>query len=145
MKGSGQIIQRPPGSVGRIEPRWNVMSRASRYLKALLVAMILFAGAPVSASHANAHFGDAKSQIAISSVNSVDTSEQDSDSDGAPLGGIEHHSCYSPCLDAFPHRSSYVTAYLEGTGIRYPLYLDALGPARDPDPLHKPPRFSVSA
>lgn len=61
------------------------MSRASRYLKALLVAMILFAGAPVSASHANAHFGDPKFQIASKSVNSVDTSDQDRDSDGTPL------------------------------------------------------------
>lgn len=143
MKGSGQIIKR--FSCGRIEPHWNVMSRASQYLKALLVAVILFAGAPVSASHANAHFGDPKSHIAINAVNSVDASTDDSDADRSPLGGIEHHSCYSPCIEAFPHRSSYVTAYLEGTGVRYPPYLDALRAARDPDPLHKPPRFSASA
>lgn len=121
------------------------MSRGNLYLKALLVAVILFASAPVSASHANVHFGDPKSQIAINAVNAVDAGTEDSDSEGTPLGGIEHHSCYSPCLEPFPDRSSYVTAYLEGTGVRYPFYLDALGATRAPDPLHKPPRFSASA
>ena len=143
MNGSGHIIDRLSDGA-RCIARWDVSSRASRFVKALLVAVVLFAGAPISASHANAHCGP-KSQIAINAINAIDVSIQGGDTDSTPFGGIEHHFCYSPCLEAFPSRASYVTAYLEGTRVRYPAYFDVLGATRDPDPLRKPPRFSASA
>ncbi|HML29584.1 MAG TPA: hypothetical protein PKE16_12245 [Hyphomicrobium sp.] len=113
-------------------------------MKVLLVAVILFAGGPVLASHTNAHFDHSKSQIAISVTSAADASNHDGNADSDPFGGMEHHFCSNPCLEAFPNRS-YVSAYLEGTRVRYSAYLAVLGATSDPDPLRKPPRLSVGA
>lgn len=142
MNGSGQIIDRL--ATRTRDARLSVLSCANRFVKVFLVAVILFTGGPVCASHANAHLDHSKSQIAATAVSVADTSTHKGDAGSDPFSGMEHHFCYSPCLEACPNRS-YVTAYLEGTRVRYSAYLAVLGATRDPAPLRKPPRLGASA
>lgn len=130
---------------GRIRTGIDVSARSSRALKILLAALMLFAGAPVSALDAETHFSvdGFQSQSAAATVASAD---QTSSGDlSIPMDGLEHHFCGCPCLEAFPTRSCYEAAYLEGAGVRYPAYLDALAPEFQPTPLRKPPRVNVTA
>lgn len=146
MNGSTQDIHRLSRDVRHARARVGMWSRASRFLKALLAALILFAAVPVWASHAKPHFDGQKSHIAMSALNSVDAEAQNSsDADTSPIGGIEDHFCSCPCLHALPARSCYKSAYFAGTRVRYAAYFDTLGASCEPDPLHKPPRFGVSA
>lgn len=122
-----------------------ILARSSTVMKILLAVLMLFAGAPISALHAESHFSvdGVQSQSAVAAVASADQSSSDNNS--IPTGGHEHHFCSCPCLDAFPTRSSYEAAYLEGARVRYPTYLDALAHEFEPAPLRKPPRLNVSA
>lgn len=144
MNGSGQIIDRVSVGAQR-SARWDVLSCAGPFLKALVVVVILFAGAPISAFDTNAHFVDSKSQVAVSSINSGSISAQGGETDSSPFGAIEQHFCCSSSVEVFSNRASYVIAYIEETRVRYPAYLEALGATSDPDPLRKPPRFSFGA
>lgn len=144
MNGSGQIIDCVSVNAQR-SARRDVWSRAGQFLKALLVAVILFAGAPISAFDANAHFVDSKSQAAVTSISVGGIGAQGGESGSSPFSAIEHHFCCSSSVEAFSNRASYVIAYLAETRVRYPAYLEALGVTSDPDPLRKPPRFSFGA
>jgi hypothetical protein len=123
----------------------DVLARSSKALKILLAVLMLFAGAPVSALHAESHFSvdGLQSQSAVVTVVSAD--QTSSDGLSIPMDGLEHHFCGCPCLEAFPTRSCYEAAYLEGARVRYPAYLDALAPEFEPAPLSKPPRLNISA
>lgn len=147
MNGSTQDIHRLSRGVRHARPRIGVRSRAGRFVKALLAALILFAGVPISASHATPHFEGQKSHIAESAVKSADVgAENSSDADTSPLGGIEDHPCSCPCLlQALQTRSGHKAAYFAGTRVSYAAYFDTLGASCEPDPLHKPPRFGISA
>jgi hypothetical protein len=118
---------------------------SSNFLKVLLAVLMLFASAPVSTLHTKSHFSvdGFQSQSAAAAVASADHTSSDDLS--IPMDGLEHHFCGCPGLEAFPTRSCYETAYLEGAGVRYPAYLDALAPEFEPAPLRKPPRVNVSA
>lgn len=122
-----------------------VLASSSKVMKILLAVLMLFAGAPVSALDAESHFSvdGFQSQSAVVAVASADQTNPDHNS--IPMDGLEHHFCGCPCLEAFPTRSCYEAAYLEGAGVRYPAYLDALVPEFQPTPLRKPPRVNVSA
>ena len=147
MNGSTQDIHRLTRGVRHARARVGMRSRAGQFVKALLAALILFAGVPISASHATPHFDGQKSHIAMSGVNFVDVEAQNSsDGDTSPIGGLEDHPCSCPCLlQALPTRSCYKSAYFAGTRVRYAAYFDALGASCEPDPLQKPPRFGISA
>ena len=125
--------------------RIGIFARSSKVMKILLAALMLFAGAPIWALHAQSHFSvdGFQSQSAVAAAASAD--QTSSDNTSFPMGGLEHHFCGCPCLEAFPTRSCYEAAYLEGAGVRYPAYLDALAPKFEPAPLRKPPRLNVSA
>jgi len=130
---------------GRIRTGVDVLARSSRALKILLAVLMLFAGAPVSALDAESHFSvdGLQSQSAGAAVASAD--QTSSDDLSIPMDGLEHHFCGCPCLEAFPTRSCYEAAYLEGACVRYPAHLDALAHEFEPPPLRKPPRVNVSA
>jgi hypothetical protein len=130
---------------GRARTGVDVLAKSSKALRILLAVLTLFAGAPVSALHAESHFSidGFQSQSAVATVASTD--QTSSDGLSIPLDGLEHHFCGCPCLEAFPTRSCYEAAYLEGARVRYPSYLDALAPEFEPAPLRKPPRLNVSA
>lgn len=130
---------------GRICAGIDVLAKSSKTLKVLLVTLMLFAGISVSALHAQSHFSadSSKSQSAVATVAVAD--QTSSDDHSVPMSGLEHHFCGCPCLEAFPTRASYETAYYEGARVRYPAYLDALFPEFEPAPLRKPPRLNVSA
>lgn len=130
---------------GRMRAGVDVLARSSKALKILLAVLMLFAGAPVSALHAESHFSidGFQSQSAVAPVASTD--QANSDGLSIPMDGLEHHFCGCPCLEAFPTRSCYEAAYLEGARVRYPSYLDAFAPEFEPAPLRKPPRLNVSA
>lgn len=123
-------------------------SRTNKFLKAVIAALILFGAAPMSASHVQSHFtaSVSQSQLVVVAVGPVITSDQNHSATRSRLfGGLEHHLCSSPCLEPFLTSSYYETAYLEGTRVRYPAYLDALRAKFEPDPLQKPPRLNISA
>lgn len=122
-----------------------ILARSSKVMTILLAVLMLFAGAPVSALHAESHFSvdGFQSQFAMVGVASAD--QTSSDNNFIPMGGLDHHFCSCPCLEAFPTRSCYEAAYLEGARVRYPTYLDALAHEFEPAPLRKPPRLNVSA
>lgn len=122
-----------------------ILARSSTVMKILLAVLMLFAGAPVSVLHAESHFSvdGFQSQSAMVAVASAD--QTSSDNNSIPTGGLEHHFCSCPCLEAFPTRSCYEAAYLEGARVRYPTYFDALAHEFEPAPLRKPPRLNVSA
>ncbi len=115
-------------------------------LRLILVALIFVSGAPITASHAKAHFsGDGvTSQSEVTNLYFAADQGQ-SHSKPTPANGIEHHFCSCPCLQSSPSRSNYEDAFLGVTRIRYPSYLDAIGASREPDPLRKPPRLSIGA
>lgn len=146
MNGSTQDIHRLSRGVRHARRRVGMRSRAGQFVKALLAALILFAGVPISASHATAHLDGQKSHIAKCAFNTVDAEAQSSsDADTSPIGGIEDHFCSCPCLHALPARSGYKSAYFAGTRVSYAAYFDTLVASCEPDPLHKPPRFGISA
>ncbi|CAA2141705.1 hypothetical protein HYPP_02726 [Hyphomicrobium sp. ghe19] len=147
MNGSTQDIHRLSRGVRHARPRVGVRSRVGQFVKALLAALILFAGVPISASHATTHCDGQKSHIAENAVKSVDVRAQNSsDTNTSPLGGIEDHPCSCPCLlQALPTRSCHKPAYFAGTRVSYAAYFDTLGASCEPDPLQKPPRFGISA
>ena len=121
----------------------NVFSRANRSFKALLIAFLVFAGTPVAASHAQSHVtAGGQQQIALIDLNDT---QDDSDTGSVPSSGLEHHACSCPCLEPLPTRSHYISAFLDGSRIRYSAYLDTLGSSAEPDPIRKPPRLGVSA
>lgn len=130
---------------GRIRLAIDVLTRSCKSLKILLAVLMLFAGAPGSALHAESHFSvdGFQSQSAVATIASAN--QTGSDDLSIPMDGLEHHFCGCPCIEAFPTRSCYETAYLEGAGVRYPAYLDALAHEFEPPPLRKPPRVNVSA
>ena len=120
-----------------------VLFRANRLLKALLIAFLVFAGAPVAASHAQSHFATGgQAQIALISHSDA---QDDSDTGATLFGDLEHHACSCPCLEPLPTRSHYISAFLEGSRVRYSAYLDTLGNSTEPDPIRKPPRLGTSA
>lgn len=142
MNGAVQIIREHEGGAG--SRRAKVLTHANRFARALLVAFLVFAGTPIAASHAKAHYAsDSQTQLSLTMV--VDAVESDPGTNAPPLGGSEQHACSCPCLDPFPTRSHYVSAFLEGTRVRYPSYLDALKLSYHPDPVRKPPRLSARA
>lgn len=146
MNGSAQDIDRLSSGVRHVRVRAGMRSRVSQFVKALLAALILFAGVPMSISHAKPHLDGQKSQIALTAVNSVDAGTQNSsDGDTSPIGGMEHHFCSCPCLQALPTRSCYKSASFAGTRVHYAAYFDTIGASCEPDPLRKPPRFCISA
>ncbi|MFA5958768.1 hypothetical protein [Hyphomicrobium sp.] len=137
-----QIIREHEG--GGRSRRANVLARANRFARALLVVFLVFAGSPVAASHVKAHYAsDNQTQLSLAMI--ADAVESDADTNAPPLGGGEQHACSCPCLDPFPTRSHYVSAFLEGTRVRYPSYLDALKLSYHPDPVRKPPRLGARA
>lgn len=143
MSGSAQNIRDYSAGVMARRSATKVLSRANRLLKALLIAFLVFAGAPVAASHAQSHFATGgQPQITLISLSDA---QDDSDTGATLFGGLEHHACGCPCLEPLPTRSHYVSAFLEGSRIRYSAYLDTLGNSTEPDPIRKPPRLGASA
>lgn len=134
---------------GSDNARADMLTSLGRFLRMFLAAIILFSCAPVSASHVKSHFASDsdQAQVTMAEVSFANSSAQPSPDDGAmPMGGLGHHYfCGGPCLEAFPARSSYESAYSDGMRVRYPAYLDALAPMFEPTPLREPPRAAVSA
>jgi hypothetical protein len=129
---------------GRVRAAADVLARSSKSLKILLAVLMLFAGVPVSTLHAESHFSAGfQSQPAVATV--VSANHTNSGDLSIPVDGLEHHFCGCLCLEAFPTRSCYEAAYLEGARVRYPSYLDALAPEFEPAPLRKPPRLNLRA
>jgi hypothetical protein len=146
MNSSTQDIHRLSHGVRHDRARVDFLSRADRFLKMFLAALLLFAAVPISTLHAKPHFDGQKSHVAMSAVDSTGVEAQNSsDADTAPIGGLEEHFCSCPCVQALPARSCYTSAYFAGTRVRYAAYFDTLGTSCEPDPLHKPPRFGISA
>lgn len=121
----------------------SLVSRTNRFLKALLVAFLVFSGMPVATSHAQSHFSTG-GQAHIALVSQSDA-QDDSDAGGTLFNGLEHHVCSCPCVQPVPTRSHYISAFLEGSRVNYPAYLDTLGDSLEPDPIHEPPRSIAGA
>ncbi len=142
MNGAGQTTLELEGGA-----RWrraNMLTHVNRFARAVLVAFLLFAGAPVAASDAKAHYASGnQSQLSMAMI--ADGVESDADSDAPPLGGLEQHACSCPCLDPLPTRSCYISGFLDATRVRYFACLDALKLSYDPDPIRKPPRMNARA
>lgn len=114
----------------------HVVRRANRILKALMIAVLCLIGAPVSASHAQAHFATTgQSQIAVSAQ-----TQDDSDQGSPRTGGLEHHVCSCPCLEIPPTRSCTIVAFPDGSYVKYAHHRDTIASAFEPAPIRKPPR-----
>jgi len=121
---------------------------ASRILKALLVALVVFSSAPISSSHAKTHIISNGHELhaAVVVADVAGFSEQGETDGSPPISGVDHHSwCGCPCVGASHSRSSYDFAYFDGTRVRYSAYLGTLAAKFEPAPLRKPPRLAASA
>jgi hypothetical protein len=111
----------------------------SKLLRALFASLLVVCGVLATASHAKF-----LPQTQIASVG-IENSQADSNSETKIFGGIEHHACGCPCLEPIPMRAHYITAFLEGSRVNYPAYLDSFGDSIEPAPIRKPPRRTARA
>ncbi|HVU22147.1 MAG TPA: hypothetical protein VHE09_15560 [Rhizomicrobium sp.] len=130
-----------PGAIARGWP--TKLIQPHNWVKALLIAFLIFSTAPIAASHAQSHFNTgSQAQVAVSNHSDA----QDGSGAGSALfGALEHHACSCPCLEQLPTRSHCIAVIFERSHVDYPAYLDSLGNSFEPDPIRKPPRLAVSA
>lgn len=136
------ICDLSPGAIARGWPT-KLWSQPNNWVKALLIAFLIFSTAPIAASHAQSHFNTgSQAQVAVSTHSDA---QDGSDAGSTLFGALEHHACSCPCLEQLPTRSHCIDVVFERSRIDYPAYLDSLGNSFEPDPIRKPPRLAVSA
>lgn len=111
-----------PGAIVRGWPT-KFWSQPNNWVKAFLIAFLIFSTAPIAASHAQSHFNTgSQAQVAVSN--------QSDAQDGSDAGSaLEHHACGCPCLEQIPTRSHCSDVVFERSHIDYPAYLDSLARA----------------